>query len=542
MRWLRNIRARFQRLQDKTSAEERNHSNILKQSMTISERTQATNALHLSSDLSVNLTNIKEIVGGDFDIGFREFLLSRNRIQAAIVYLDSLVDGIAVDRILENLTADTFTVEREGGEIEPLDTAIQSILVPEKELSRVESFQDFWKGVSIGKTGLLVDGIQGAWVMDTMGWHFRSIEESSSEPVIRGPRDGFIENMIVNVSLVRRRIRSPHLRATSFTIGALTQTNVVVMYIQGLAKDELIQEVENRLRRIDIDGVLGTGYLEEYIEDTILTLFPLVINTQRPDRVASDLLEGRIAIFAENSPEVLIVPATLNAMLQAPDDYYERAAFGSFIRFIRSAAYIASIILPGTYIAIVNFHIELLPTALLLRISSSRQDLPFPVVFEILLMEFLFEILREAGVRLPRAIGSAVSIVGALILGDAAVNAGLVSPAVVIIVALTAISSFSAPAYSAAIAARLLRFIFAILGAIFGLFGIQFGVLLVLTHLAGSRSFGEPFLSPWAPLVVDELKDSAVRVPWWAMILRPGGRERKRQNIKQRTGPQSDEN
>ncbi|NMB26100.1 MAG: spore germination protein [Firmicutes bacterium] len=533
--WLRRLQSRFGKAGRASSR------GITDDSMTISERTEATDAVGLGADLATNLRNIKEIVGGNFDIGFREILISRDRIKAAIVYLDSLVDPNVVERILDRLTMGTFAIEREGGEIKPFDTALRSILIPEKGFRHVDSFPAFWEDVSMGDTGLLIDGFEGALVIESKGWYSRAVEESSSEPVIRGPRDGFVESLAVNVSLVRRRIRSPHLRAEKLTIGRLTQTDVVYMYIKGLAREGLVEEVRSRLERIDTDSILGSGYLEDFIEDTPFTLFPLVLNTQRPDRVAADMLEGKVAILVENTPEVIVVPATLNAMLQAPDDYYERATFGSFIRLIRIVAYIGAIILPGTYVAIVNFHIELLPTALLLRISASREGIPFPVVAEILMMEFLFEILREAGVRLPRAIGSAVSIVGALILGDAAISAGLVSPAVVIIVALTAISSFSAPTYSAAIAARLLRFGFAVLASILGLFGLQFGLLVAITHLAGLRSFGEPFLAPIAPLVTDELKDSIVRVPWWAMIYRPGGREPKRQDMGQKPRPPKSE-
>ncbi|MEW6230306.1 MAG: spore germination protein, partial [Bacillota bacterium] len=270
-----------------------------------------------------------------------------------------------------------------------------------------------------------------------------------------------------------------------------------------------------------IDGVLESGYLEEYIEDTSFTLFPLMERTERPDRVAASLLEGRLAVFTEGTPFVLILPTQLSTLLQAPDDYYERLPIGSFIRVVRFIAFTMSVILPGFYVAVVSFHQELLPTVLLMRVTAFREGVPFPVVVEVLMMEFLFEVLREAGVRLPRAIGPAVSIVGALILGDAAIRAGLVSPAVVITVALTAIASFSAPVFSLAIAARLLRFIFIVLGGAFGLFGIQFGLLIMLTHLSALRSFGRPYLAPFAPLIARDLKDTLARVWWWRMTTRP---------------------
>lgn len=532
--WIRRVRSRLRR------GEIPRALGVVNDGMIISERIAATKTLALTRDLTANLRNIREIVGGSHDVAIRDILVTRERIKAAVVYVDGLVDSTAIESTIDNLTLQTFQVARDKAEVHPLDTAIREILISQKRIQEVTDFPALWAEVSVGNTGLLIDGQANAFVIESQGWRSRGIEEPPSEPVIRGPREGFIESLQVNLSLIRRRLRTPHLHVKILTIGELTQTSVAYVFIKGLADEGLIEEVRQRLERIDIDGVLTSGYLEDFIEDTPFTLFPLVFNTERPDRVTAHLLEGKVAIFADGSPEALVVPITLLATLQAPDDYYERATIGSFIRSIRIFAYVTAILLPGTYVALVNFHQELLPTALLLRISDFREGIPFPVVAEILIMEFLFEVLREAGVRLPRAIGSALSIVGALILGDAAIRAGLVSPSVVIVVALTAISSFSAPTFSAAIAGRLLRFVFIILAGAFGLFGLQFGLLIVIAHLCSLRSFGEPYLSPVTPLKTSGLKDTFIRVPWWGMTVRPGGREKQRQDLGQKPRPDNE--
>lgn len=498
----------------------------------ISEREVVTGQLKLSASLETNLKNIKEATGDSVDLGIRRFRVGGSQVKGAIVYLDGMVDSRAIEQLIEDLTIELFKTRIDLADSLAVYEAAKETLVPQKSVEEVSDFAGLWDKVSMGGTGALFDGTNKALVIETRGWKTRSVEEPAAETTLRGEREGFIESLRVNTSLLRRRIRTPHLQIKSVFVGSLTKTEVAYAYIKGLASDDLVREVHDRLEKIDIDGVLESGYLEEYIEDTSFTLFPLMERTERPDRVAASLLEGKLAVFTEGTPFVLVLPTQLSTLLQAPDDYYERLPIGSFIRVVRFIAFTMSIILPGFYVAVVNFHQELLPTVLLMRIAASREGVPFPAVVEVLIMEFLFEVLREAGVRLPRAIGPAVSIVGALILGDAAIRAGLVSPAVVITVALTAIASFSAPVFSLAIAARLLRFIFIVLGGAFGLFGIQFGLLIMLTHLSALRSFGRPYLAPFAPLIARDLKDTLARVWWWRMTTRPkldAFREPKRQ-------------
>ncbi|MEW6229663.1 MAG: spore germination protein, partial [Bacillota bacterium] len=377
-------------------------------------------------------------------------------------------------------------------------------------------------------SAIIFDGTPKALICATQGFETRTIDEPPAETVIRGPREGFVESIRTNISLIRRRIKSPNLWIEKFTLGHLTRTDVAMVYIKGLATEELVQEVRQRVSRIETDGILESGQVEEFIEDSPFAVFPLVFRTERVDRVVSQILEGKVAIITDGTPFVLVVPMTFPVLLQAPDDYYEKVPIGTFLRFLRFVAFGASVILPATYVAIITFHQELLPTELLLRISAAKEGVPFPVLFEVFMMELLFELLREAGIRLPRAIGPAVTIVGALVLGDAAIRAGLVSPPVVIIVALTAIASFTVPTFSFGIAARLMRFVFIVLGGMFGLFGVQFGVLVLVIFLSSLRSFGQPFLSPMAPMIIRDWKDLYVRMWHWGMRTRPlltGSRE-----------------
>lgn len=489
--------------------------------------------IKLVPSLQVNLNNIRQASGDSLDVGVRRFLVGTGRVQAAAVYLDGMVDSRAVEELIENLTIGAFCVRAKLTRGLAVYRAAREKLIPQKAVREVSDVADLWDGIVGGSTAVLIDEVDIALVVETRGWAVRAIEEPAAETTLRGPREGFVENLRTNISLIRRRIRTAHLKVASITIGTLTKTEVAYSYIEGLASDGLVEEVRSRLQKINIDGILESGYIEEYIEDTPWTLFPLTERTEKPDRVASALLEGRVAILTDGTPFVLIVPTELNALMQAPDDYYERSPIGSFIRALRVIALAASLVLPGSYVAVMDFHHELLPTVLFMRISAAREGVPFPTPVEVLLMELLFELLREAGVRLPRAVGPAISIVGALILGDASIRAGIVSPPVVIIVGLTAIASFATPVFSLAIPARLLRFLFVGLGAFLGLFGIQFGLLVLLTHLSSLRSFGQPYLAPFAPLTLGDLKDTFIRAWWWAMVQRPrtvSSKERQRQN------------
>lgn len=506
----------------------------------VSQREGIIKRLVLKPSLEENIKLIKAAAGPSPDVVFRRLTLAEGRAKVAVFHMESLSDSLLVEKLIRVLGLATRLSRVAVVTEQELFSQLKDEWLQSSEVCEADTIDEVWNVLVEGKSVVIFHGIARALVCWTQGYEKRAVDEPQSETVIRGPRDGFTESISTNISLIRRRLKTPNLWIENFTLGHLSRTRVVMLYIKGLASEELVQEARQRVSRIKIDAVLESGYIEEYIEDSPFSIFPLVFRTERPDRVVACLLEGKVAVMTDGTPFVLVVPMDFPMLLQAPDDYYEKAPVGSFLRLLRLVAFIGSIILPGTYVAVVRFHLELIPTNLLLRITGAKEGVPFPIVFEVFMMELLFEFLREAGIRLPRVIGPAVSIVGALVLGEAAIRAGLVSPPVVIIVALTAIASFTVPTFSFGIAARLIRFIFILLGGALGLFGVQFGLLFMIILLASLRSFGYPFLAPLAPLIVSDLKDTFSRMFRWSFIKRPkltGAREPVRQPQGQMPGP-----
>lgn len=393
-----------------------------------------------------------------------------------------------------------------------------------------------------GATALVLEGAGAGLAVYLPESEGRAVEEPAAEPTIRGPREGFTEHLSTNTALLRRRLRSPHLRVESMRIGRSSCTIVVMVYLRDIADPAVVAEVRRRLADVEIDSLEDSSYLEELIEDNPYSLFPTIMNTERPDAVAASLAEGRVAILADNSPSALIVPVSLWSFLQASEDHYQRYPIATFLRLLRLGLAAMSLLGPALWIAVLSYHQEMLPSALLLTVAATREGIPFPAIVEALLMEIFFEALREAGVRLPRPIGQAVSIVGALVIGQAAVQAGIVSAPKVIVVAATGIASFTIPRFNLGIALRLLRFVMMILAGTLGLFGIMMGLIMLLYHLCALRSFGVPYLSPVAPLSLNGLKDSLVRGPRWLLDQQPaflGALRRRRMAPGQRPAPPS---
>lgn len=372
-----------------------------------------------------------------------------------------------------------------------------------------------------GNALLLVEGESRAIAFQMLSTNTRSIDEPANESTVRGPRESFIESVDVNLSLIRKRIKTPDFKTEALHIGRKTQTKVLVCYIKGVCKPELVHEIKSKLSQVDMDGILGSSYLEEHLDSSPLSPFPQVQYTERPDVVTAAILEGRVAIIVDGSPISLLAPVTLFMLLQSAEDYYQRFVAGTWIRWIRYLFVFISLLLPSIYVAITTFHPEMIPTKLLLTITASREVVPFPALIEAFIMEISFEALREAAVRIPKSIGQAVSIIGALIIGTAAVQAGIVSAAMVIIVSFTGIASFIIPHFDLGLAIRLLRFPIMILAGLFGLFGIICGMLILYIHLINLRPFGVPYLAPLTPFMESDLKDTLVRAPWWTMRKRP---------------------
>ncbi|MFT8320677.1 MAG: spore germination protein [Bacillus sp. (in: firmicutes)] len=495
--------------------------------------TEEKNQEALSSDLDDNVQKLQSIFETSFDIVFHPFAMA-NEIKAVVIYVEGLVN---IDLLEEHVL--TPSLIKNAEQQQSLEERVQEAL-PIAKKKKVNAIQACVDNIFIGNPVLLVNGLDKGYALGLASWEQRSIEEPSGENVVRGPREGFIETLGVNLSLIRRKIKSPLLKTESMKIGKYTSTNIAIAYIKGIAEEGLIEEVKSRLNQIELDSVLESGYIEELIEDNPYSPFPQILNTERPDVVASHLLEGRVAILVDGTPFVLIAPISFFSLLQSSEDYYQRFLISSFIRILRFVFMVMSLLFPSLYIAVVTYHQEMIPTNLLISIAAARESVPFPAFVEALIMEVTFEALREAGVRLPKQIGSAISIVGALVIGQAAVQAGLVSAPMVIVVAVTGIASFMIPYYSQGISLRMLRFPIMVLASTLGLLGIMLGVISIIIHLCALRSFGIPYLTPLAPLKGKELKDSIIRAPWWKMNTRPhltGNYNKRRQSGGQKPDP-----
>ncbi|WP_134702399.1 spore germination protein [Ammoniphilus sp. YIM 78166] len=479
----------------------------------------------IQSSLKQNIQKIRDLTGNSSDISIREFPLGREGdIELAVVYTEGLADSKSVNEsLIKSLMIDIrhSNISHNGTAGKDVLTILQDYSVSVGSVKREREFERLLNAIFSGDTLVLVDGYEEALVVSLRGWEDRGVQEPTAQTVIRGPKQGFTETLRTNTALIRRKIKDPNLWVENREIGRITKTDVALMYIKGIANEKIVEEVRTRIDRIDIDGIFESGYIEELIQDETYTPFPTIYNTERPDTVAACLLEGRIAIIVDGTPFVLVVPALFGQFYQASEDYYQRADIGTLLRLLRYLCFFIALLGPSLYIAVTTFHQEMLPTPLLINLAAQREGVPFPAFVEAVMMEVTFEILREAGVRMPRAVGQAVSIVGALVIGQAAVEAGIVSAAMVIVVSITAIASFVMPAFNMAISVRILRFGLMVLAASFGLYGITIGLIALVLHLCSLRSFGVPYMSPFAPLIAEDQKDMILRVPWWGMFSRP---------------------
>ncbi|MDP4160649.1 MAG: spore germination protein [Bacillota bacterium] len=469
-------------------------------------------------------TKVKEILSTSSDVVFREFSLQgKERIPCMVAAVDGMVNKNLLDQfILKPLMVDLaghqeFAQATLSNVVEKLQS-----LLPGLELKKISKMGEAIDAVLSGDAVIFFGDIKEGIVLGAKGWDNRGVTEPITESIVKGPREGFTETLRTNTSLVRRKIKHPSLRMISLKLGDMTNTDVVVTYIEKLASPDIVSEVLRRIATIKIDSMLGSGYIEEMIEDNPYSPFPQLAFTERPDVLAGKLMEGKVGIIVDGTPVVLVVPATLWQFLNINEDYYQRAVVAILSRFIRYVGAFVAIVAPSVYIAVTTFHQEIIPTDLLMSISASRQGVPFPALLEAITMTIALEILQEAGLRLPKPIGSTIGIVGALVIGDAAVKASLVSPLMVIITGLTAIASYAIPTFDLGLVVRIIRFPFMILAGFLGFFGVSVGLYLVIVHLLSLRSFGVPYLSPVAPLRVRALlQDTIVRAPWWALKRRP---------------------
>lgn len=473
----------------------------------------------ISDQLEDNLTYIQNLLGNGGDVKTHRFRLGKNReCPAALLFVDGLINQKVIsDEILYPILSMEYTVPSSRQDGKERIGQLQEKILCSGDTQTLTKLSQVVAGILSGDAVILVEGCIFGLGVSAKGWEKRGVTEPETESVVRGPREGFTENFRTNTSLLRRKIKSPSLRMEQMTIGEKTLTNVCISYLEGVANPQVVKEVRERLERLDVDSILDAGYLEEYIEDAPFSIFSTVGYTEKPDVAAAKILEGRVAIITDGSPFVLTAPLLFIETFQTAEDYYIRPLFASLMRILRYISYFISVFFPGIYIALTTYHQELIPTTLLLTIASAREGTPFPAFFEALIMIFSFEILREAGLRLPRPVGQAISIVGALIMGDAAVSAGLVGAPMVITIALTSVAGFVIPEQNDSMS--ILRLITMTFAAALGGYGLCLCFLGLLVHLGSLSSFGVTYFNGLS--LSRDLEDSIVRMPLWMMTKRP---------------------
>lgn len=461
-------------------------------------------------------------LAGNGDIVFRELSIgSSGGMNAVLVYMYGSIDKNTLNT---NVIRPLMTFRDNTGNNSDEHITIKSMMescisvgtikaVKDRNLAKEEIFE--------GRVVILIDSLEQIIVLEVAGTKSRQVSEPENEKALRGSKEGFIEDIWNNIALIRRTLPDPALKVEVSKVGRRTKTNLAVIYIDNLADEKLVREVKKRIKKIDVDGVLANGYIEAFIEDSPFSPFPQTQGTEKPDKVAAALLEGRIAVALDRTALVLMVPAQLVQFFQAPEDYNDRFLIGTYIRILRGIAFLVTTSAAPAYIALNSFHPELIPIELLLNIAEMRKQVPFPPFVEALVMEFVIESLREAGLRLPAAVATTLGVVGGIILGDAAVRSNLASPPMIIVVTITIICNFIIPNYSMSLVIRLIRLFLILLAAAFGAFGITLGWLAIIIHLCRLESFGVPYFAPLGPVRFKDLKDLYIRVPIWAMKERP---------------------
>lgn len=467
----------------------------------------------LSKKLDDNIARLEEIFTDCPDVVRQQFQL-KDGTTALIIYLSGMNDIDLLQRdIMPNLMSlDSSMVFDEG---------MKTVKLPSVNVEINEDIDTCAVDIVSGKSIVIINGFNKAISISVIKLNTRSITESELEKNVRGPHEAFIESLSANYALIRRRIRNPKLKFKTISVGKVTNQAAAIAYIEDIANPENVKTIYNKLQNLNFDGFFDVGYLEQAIVDNIYSPFPHFLSTERPDKTVSALLEGRLAVFLEGSPAVLIMPMSFFSAFQAPDDYNANWMVGSLNRLVRMGALLIAMFLPALYIAIVSYHYYMIPLNLLVPLAESRTKVPFPPVVEVLILEFTIEMLREATIRLPTYIGTSIGIVGGLIIGQAAVQAGIVSNLIIIIVAATALASYLIPSYDMGLAVRYIRFIVMFFSAIFGIIGIVICSLFLIAHLVVMESLGEPYLKPLLPYKARDFKDVYLRPPLKDLRKRP---------------------
>ncbi|MBP7175605.1 MAG: spore germination protein [Thermoclostridium sp.] len=478
--------------------------------------------IHTSVDSC--LQKVKQIytadINGDFKVREFHIRVKDEVYKAFACFFDGMVDRTIINTtILQPLM--TLSVMPMDTEDQSVEDVIYNHLIPQNQIKKCKTYQEVVDEVNFGGIAIFIDSLGIAIAGDVKGWEHRTIEKPTSELNIRGPKEAFNETNRVNTALLRKTLKDENLIVEDVLVGTRSKTPCSMVYIKNIANSSLVDEVRKRLKSIQVGYLQDSGELEQMLEDSTFLPAPQMLLTERPDTVAAYLGEGRVGIIVHGSPFVIIAPVTLFNLIHSPEDYYLRYPYATLLRFIRVMGILFTLLLPALYLAVTTFHQEMLPTDLLLAIASSREKVPFPTIVSILIMEISFELIREAGIRIPGPIGTTLGIVGALILGQAAVSANLVSPILIIIIAVTAIGSFAIPDFSLGYSFRTLRFIYLLLAGISGLLGIALCLFVHLLFLVHARSFGVPFLVPYAPKTTGKRTNTIFKTPLWKEEDRP---------------------
>ncbi|PGZ98154.1 spore germination protein [Bacillus pseudomycoides] len=465
----------------------------------------------LDVNLSKNIAQLQQLFCQSPDLVIRQFPITVDGLDAALVYLSSLTDKQSIQNHvltpLMNSTRDSNT----------------ELPITLGQVGIVDTWSQIENAILGGDSVLFIHGRTTAHQLDTKGWPQRNIEDTHNEISLKGAHQGFVETGSQNIALIRRYIPQRELMLKEMTIGMRGKTRISILYLKDVASEDVLKELETRIQDIIVDAVINTGELIEFIEDNPYSPFPQFILTERPDVAVSHILQGRFVVVVDHSPNVLIAPANFISFFQGVDDYGTRWLVASSIRILRFFAFMIALFLPASYVAFISFNFEVIPVPLFLSIAESRTRVPFSPVMEALLMEMTLEMMREGALRLPTPIGQTVGIVGGIIIGQAAVQAGIVSNIMIIVVAITAIASFIVPNYDMGAAIRLLRFPMMISAALFGIVGIVIGWMTLVAHLISLESLGTPYGTPLAPFRFADMKDAFIRFPLWTMRSRPKG-------------------
>jgi spore germination protein KA len=469
----------------------------------------------VSRSLEDNIRILKELFEDVDMLQIRQFQSRHLRAQQyCIAYCDGVVDPSIIN---ENIIKPAMLSDWRGSAQDLID-GLAARVISVNRAEKVGEYQKIIEAVTYGDTVFFAQGADQALILATKGFVLRGITEPDSEKNLSGPREGFGESLLLNLSMIRRKMRSNELKIKYYTFGQRTKTKAAVCYIEGIANKEILQELYRRLDTIDIDGVLDTNYINELIKDSPLSPFASMGYTERPDVVMGKLLEGRIALVVDGTPNVLTVPYLFIENFQSSEDYYMSFFYTSFTRLLRILSFFITVTLPGFYVAMAGFHHELMPTPFLLNIASERNSVPFPAAMEAFLMLLVFDILRETGARMPSTIGQALSIVGALVIGQAAVEAKIVASPMIIVVAMAGITNLVVPKLNAAITYA--RVFVLILSTMFGFTGTNMGISVIIIHVLSLHSLGIPQISAKGGIRFQQVKDTFIRAPWWLMKMR----------------------